>query len=278
MRLLTWTLCMSLSLTAAVPVRAASIAVPAETRILLATEDYISGKKKDTAAGQTIRCRVWRDVVVDGHLVVRAGETVAATVEQFKKARVFGRKGSIQLGVQDVPAYDGAALAVNGGLGKEGKGRIAMSATLTALVAWPLLFIKGAKPEIPAGTVFDVFTENRVTVEVDEASKREPAPDTSPVRIVFDYSSLEVEKPKLFRLIATGDLNGGETFAITTINEQAIKALSLQPVVLGDETRLEGELKPLAKQFAKGINRFEVVTRRNGERIDTDEIVMEIQF
>ena len=40
-----------------------------------------------------------------------------------------------------------------------GANHTALAVTLCALVAWPLIFIKGKKAELPPGTIFDAYTD-----------------------------------------------------------------------------------------------------------------------
>ena len=53
-------------------------------------------------------------------------------------------------------AFQGSVV-LTGGYLKEGKGRVALSASLSALVSWPLIFINGETAKLPVGTPMQVY-------------------------------------------------------------------------------------------------------------------------
>ncbi|MEM7568382.1 MAG: hypothetical protein AAF337_01170, partial [Pseudomonadota bacterium] len=70
-----------------------TIKIPADTRILMATKEELIGKKGAISEGQRVRAEVWKDVVVDGRVVIAKGTNAVVKVDFFKRNKIAGRKG-----------------------------------------------------------------------------------------------------------------------------------------------------------------------------------------
>jgi hypothetical protein len=132
-----------------------SVAVPAETPIYLELTSAVTSKRKETARGDVVVARVFRDVEVKGQVVVEEGAEVLLLVTDVKKARFLGRKGYLELEPTVVRAVDGTEIPLYGPYERDGKGRKVATAALTVAVAWPFLFLKGKNAKAPAGTVLE---------------------------------------------------------------------------------------------------------------------------
>ena len=64
-----------------------TVLLPLGNRIYVATQQDVVGKKDQAEEGQMIPCQVWRDVVLDGRVVIRAGTPVLARIESVTKAK-----------------------------------------------------------------------------------------------------------------------------------------------------------------------------------------------
>lgn len=269
-------------------VSAEPITVPSQTVVYVETDQPIKGKKKHTQEGQVVRATVWRDVDVDGRTVIKAGTPVLVRVDTLKGAKIAGIKGKMTLGAYDTTAIDGTKIELGGGYLKEGSGRIALTATLAALVFLPLIFMKGKAAELPRGTVFDAFTKTNTTVETANLGNVGPRLNLSKsmgprleVEVLYDELAAS-EKPEKFAMLMKAPVGSTGKFVVDTINGVKVEALSIESksmgVVADAETwRGEIEIKKLGKEFKKGINTFGVATEVNGERMD-DEVVLDIQF
>lgn len=264
------------------------ITIPANTRIYVETQEYISGKKKTTSEGQMIRSQVWRDVIVDGQTVIEAGTPVLVRVDSFKRAKVAGVKGKITLGAYETKLVDGNIIQLGGGYYKEGRGRMALSITLAAVVFLPLIFIKGKSAKLESGTVFDAYIDQSTTLEI--ANYKKPTRSINLSGVVEEgfsaevlYDELEaVEKPEVFAFAIQAPVGNSGEFVIDTLNGESIKDMDLEARQTGSEGELEfwrGEIKikSLAKKLKKGINTFEISTMINGQRV-SKEIVLDIQI
>lgn len=266
------------------------VSIPPNTKIYIETDEPIIGKKKYTQAGQVVRANIWRDVVVDGQTVIEAGSSVLVRVDTLKGGRIAGRKGKMTLGAYDTTAIDGTIVDLGGGYFKEGTGRIALSATLAAVVFLPLIFIKGKSAELPRGTIFDAYTKRRTDISIDGISAR---PTRSINLANIGYSQMEVEtlydelettdKPENFVFSINIPTGNSGVFSIDVINDETIdEPLELASEQTARESDVENwrgqiKIKKLAKKFKKGINTFEIATEIDGQRVGA-QVVLDIQF
>ena len=57
----------------------------------------VTSKKKDFSEGDIVQVRVWRDVIIDGQVVVKAGSPMLAEISELKKAKFAGIKGKLKI-------------------------------------------------------------------------------------------------------------------------------------------------------------------------------------
>lgn len=267
---------------------AESVTIPANTRIYVVTNEFISGKRKTTSVGQIIRASVWRDVVIDGHIVIDAGTPVVVRVDSFRKAKIAGVKGKLTLGAYETMLFDGTPVQLGGGFHKEGSGRMTLSILLAVFIFLPLIFIKGKKAKLERGTVFDAYIDRRVTIDVPGFTKPQNRIDLTSFAhqgfyVEVLYEEMEaVEKLKVFPFAIQVPVGNSGEFIIDKLNGEPIKAIKLSAVLTGTEEELEFwhaevGIKKLAKNFKKGINTFEISTMIDGVRI-AQEIILDIQI
>ena len=280
---------LSLSIALPTPLWSADVQklkIPADTRIYVSLSEEVIGKKKFTHEGQPVRAKVWRDVVIEGNIVIKAGTPVLVRVDRLKKAKVAGIKGQLELGAYETSTVDGQGIQLTGGYMKKGKGRIALSASLAGLVFLPLIFMKGKAAKLPEGTVFDSYTglDFHVAVQGDAAPRIvNLAGVVSDFRVEVLYEALEKqEKPKYFDFLVYAPVDAPDEFFIDRINDGPTDPIPLNVLSReshGDEAviRVNVGIKTLAKRFTKGVNRFDVACNVEGERM-ASEVVLNIQF
>ncbi len=260
------------------------LTIPSGTAIYGELDETVTSRKKETTVGDIVRARVWRNVVVNGHTVIKAGEPMLLKVSVAKPAKIAGRKGQLELEAISTRTINGDEILLDGGYDKSGKGRKALSITLFAVVAWPLIFIKGKQAELPTGTVFDgvIQADTPVTIASDEVAAVKvrlggfgPSLTLDPLYDEMDESGKSPDLPVAMELCDAGPL---ETAAVVTVNGKDVPHL---PLELGETTQ-EGEcsasraivnLKRVGEHFVKGINRFEV--EAGGARA---EIVLDVEL
>lgn len=247
---------------------AESVTLPVGTYVYGELDETLTSKKKETAVGDIVRARVWRDVVVEGRVLIEAGAPMITRVSMVKPARIAGRKGDVHLEAVTTTAVDGSEVLLDGGYDKSGKGRKALSWTLAALVAWPLVFIKGKQAVLEPGTVFDaaVQANQEVTADAARAFAIE-IDDTGPsfeIEVLYDEMDPDA-KHQILPLRLRHCRAAAASAAVVAVNEREIAPI---PVKLGEGsedglctlTRGTVDLDALAKHFTRGINRFEVQT------------------
>jgi hypothetical protein len=262
--------------------------VPLGTKIYCEMGQRVVSKKKEFQVGDKVRVHVWRDVVVDGEVVIPRGSPIDAQVSMLKTSKVAGVKGKLEISANSVRLSDGREIPLSGGYGKQGKSRMALSITLFALVAWPLIFIKGSKAELEPGTLFDAYTDQQFLVAVE---RRAAIPKLNLAGLVD--SALEVEvlyqelegKEKVealpMRIKVCGEIPASG-FLVDRVNglpidqPMRLNTGAFEPDGECQSARATVALKPLVKQFRKGINRFDVCYGGGEERVAA-EVVLDIQ-
>lgn len=261
-------------------VAAQSLTVPAGTPVYGELDQSVSSKKRKTTVGDIIRAHAWRNVVVDGKVVIKAGAPMVVRVSHVKGAKVAGIKGDLELEAVSVRAADGTDIMLDGGYDKSGKGRKALTITLFLLVAWPLIFIKGKQAKLDSGTVFDCAVQADAVVKTSTfAPIRVRLGDSADLTVEPLYDEMDPEG-KQETLPVKLRLCGNEirSASVVTVNGQGIPPLEL---VLGEKESEGGcdvvrgtiNLKKLTKHFRKGINRFEI--EASGVRA---EVVIDVEL
>jgi hypothetical protein len=251
-----------LALLLATEVAGQSLSVPRGTLVYGELAQSVTSRKEETSVGDRVEAHAWRNVLVQGQVVVEAGAPMVVRVASFKPARFAGFKGKLELEAVSVRAVDGSEIALDGGYDKSGRGRKALSISLAAL-AWPLVFIKGKQAVLEPGIVFDATLQEDVQVSGLEATPSPPEVRSSlEVEVLYDEMDPEGNErwlPMRIRLCG-GALQGA---SVVTVNEQLIEAIpvTLRPLpTQGDCRSARGELdlKRLPPHFRRGINRFEI--------------------
>jgi hypothetical protein len=287
--LIVWVLVatMSISPTCAFSQSATKI-LPEGTRVYLKLDQLVSGKRGEAEAGDIVGCSVWRDVDLQGVVLVKAGTKAICKVESVKHANIAGIKGKLVLAAMDTTAIDGQKLQLTGGYNKDGKSRMALSISLAAIVFVPLIFITGSAAELPEGTVIDAYTGPDLPVALQNGTNQPQAISLSGLATVFSAEVLLDEfmvpnsKPENFKIevIKPGDLPA--KLVIDNVNGKSVEPMALvvteSKTVNGNTQALATiSIKTLSKTFQKGINRFEVSYTENGQRVST-EVILNIQM
>lgn len=262
--------------------------LPEGTRVYLKLDQLVSGKRGEAEAGDIVGCSVWRDVDLQGVVLVKAGTKAICKVESVKHANIAGIKGKLVLAAMDTTAIDGQKLQLTGGYNKDGKSRMALSISLAAIVFVPLIFITGSAAELPEGTVIDAYTGPDLPVVLQNGNNQPQAISLSGLASVFsaevvlDEFMVANAKPELFKIqiLKPGALP--TKFVIDNVNGKPVEPMTL---VVTESKTINGNtqalatisIKTLSKTFQKGINRFEISYMENGQRFST-EVILNIQM
>ena len=258
-----------------------AMTVPAGTLIYGELMQEVTSKKKDFAEGDIVQVRVWRDVVVDGQVVVKAGSPMLAEISDLKKANFAGIKGRLKIRAKSVRGTDGTPMLLSGGYDKSGKGRMGMSIALAALVAWPLVFIKGKQARLEPGVIFDSVTQWDTEVETGSNAFALKIGTQQPLSVEVLYDEMDPDDKQMkLPMAVTSCHQMDEIPAVMTVNGEAIEPIPLQidsTFLATTGECLSGKavvaMKDLAAHFRKGINRFEI-----GCSHHKTEVILEVEL
>lgn len=260
-----------------------TVSVPFGTRVFIELDQQVTSKKKHNQPGSFVHAHVWRDVVVEGRTVAKAGTPVIVKIGHIKPAKVAGIKGQVELEALQVTAIDGADLMLTGGYDQSGKSLTALSVTLAVVVFVPLIFIKGKQAKLAPGTVFDAMVAQPTDIDVSDSPPRTVRLQIAkPLEVTVLYDILEQEGDKKVKTLPLLVKMDGVTFSsarVTHVNNVEINPIALE---LG-EVSMVGErqyvasatidLKALGKNFNRGFNQFTVEV--DGE---TDEVMLDLEL
>jgi len=246
---------------------AQELTVPEGLYIYGELEETVSSKKKGFAVGDTVRAHAWRNVDVDGRVIIKAGAPILVRVSTLKSAKFAGIKGKLTLEAISVEAVDGSEILLDGGYDRSGRGRKGMAIGL-ALLAWPFVFIKGKQAVLESGTVFDATVQSEVVVSANDASLY-PAASVAMragTRLEIEVLYDAIDPDEKLRMLPMSVRLCGEDLSLThvvTVNEEEIEPIGVElgaAELQGDCTLAgaEVDLRELSKHFGKGINRFEI--------------------
>ena len=138
-----------------------TVLLSAGTRIPVVMMETISSDKKggrQVNTGEVISLRVQADVTdIDGNVLVKQGTIVNGTITQSVKRKAAGTKGKLSFSVDFIKAVDGQSVPVNLKYDFAGKSKTAVAVAAGAVVAAPLLLIKGKPAVIQEGTRFNAL-------------------------------------------------------------------------------------------------------------------------
>jgi hypothetical protein len=258
--------------------------LPEGTRVYLKLDQLVSGKRGDAEAGDMVGCSVWRDVDLQGVVLVKAGTKATCKVESVKHANIAGIKGKLVLQALETTAVDGQKLQLTGGYNKDGKSRMALSISLAAIVFVPLIFITGSAAQLPEGTVIDAYTGPNLAIALQNGNTQPQAINLSGMASVFsaevqlDEFMVPNAKPENFKIEVINPGALPSNLVIDNVNGKPIQAI---PLTIASSKSVNGDsiaiatvnIKTLTQHFQKGINRFEVSYLENGQHKSTETIL-----
>lgn len=265
---------------------ARTITVPPGTALFGELEERVTSrvKKDGTDVGDVVRAHVWRDVVVDGQLVFKAGSPMLVRVAEVKKAKLAGIRGKLELEAVSATTTDGQQILLEGGYDKSGRGRMGLSISLAAVVAWPLIFIRGKPAILDTGTIFDCSVRSQFTMQATRAdgpSRVIRIDDGSGADLTVSILYDAMDPDDKLKLLPMELRQCGAAFssgAVVSVNDKPIDPLPLEVASTRQEegcalVRANADLKALGKHLAKGINRFVV---KSGDA--TSEVLLEVEL
>ncbi|MCI5058872.1 MAG: hypothetical protein MRY83_22350 [Flavobacteriales bacterium] len=125
-----------------------------ETVSLELKENLTSGIAK---VGDIVDLEVTEDVVINGVTVIERGTAAKGTVTQSQRAKIAGQKGKLDFTINYVKAVNGRNIRLSASQSAAGKDHTVGVIAAAAIVAVPLIFIKGKDITMEKGKEFTVF-------------------------------------------------------------------------------------------------------------------------
>lgn len=119
---------------------------------------------KDTNLGETVEFEVAEDVVVGNKVVIAKGAPAKGKVTKVRGAGMLGRKGKLEISVEEVTLVTGERVSIRGSQqagGGHAGGIIAVAAVINPLA----LLFKGKQAVYEAGTEVPVFIDGNFALD-----------------------------------------------------------------------------------------------------------------
>lgn len=262
---------------AALPAK--TVTIPFGTTIFCELDQAVTSRQKEAYAVQTgdiVRAHIWKDVWVDGHVVIASGTPVYAKVDRMKKARMAGQKGFLTIEVLNARAVDRTDIPIDGGYDRSGKGRMGVTIGLAVALAWPFVFIKGKNVFLEPGTIFDAVVRASMDVEVPAEAPAVQVVRYPALLVSVAYEELDLDRKikelPLILEVAEEELTRAQ---VVSVNGKEIPPIQvvLQREAGEDKFKATVDFKLLSNHFTRGMNLFEVQV---GE--ERAEVMLEIEF
>ncbi len=248
------------------PSYAKQIIIPGGTQVYLELSELVTSKRGENNVGEIIRASVWRNVVVDGHIVIKAGAQAVGRITEIKRRNIAGKKGQLKIAAISARAINGDNILLDGGYHEKGKSRVALSVVLFLFV-WPFIFIPGKNAELGPGNVFDSEVQDDIAIDVTGSRPvlKLDMSDEGEFYADVMYDTIDLEKKLKFLPIEIKQCGKQITNPrVVTVNGELLKNpidMEIESIVEEDDCSIaitKLKFKTLIKQFQLGINRFEV--------------------
>jgi len=260
-------------------VSAETVTIPAGTKLMGELDQQVTSNTRKFEVGDLVKGHAWRNVVVDGHTVIAAGAPMMLRISDISKRRIAGRGGDVEIQAVSVTAVDGTEIFLDGGYDKQASHRTALSASLSALVFWPAIFIRGKEAVLEPGTIFDASIPANTFIDVPDGRPRTIRLDRIPdLTAEVLYDEIGEDARRLPMRVTACDKPWPEDLHVATVNEAPIESISFATASVAQDGACQVgtgdvDLKALSEHFRRGINRF---TIESGG--DSAEVVLDIEM
>lgn len=256
-------LCALASVAMSALARAEELLVPQGTVVFGALDERITSNANKFRVGYPVDGHVWKDVVVDGHTIIRAGTPIELRISRLAGKSVGGQSGALEIMAVAVKAVDGTEISLDGGYDQSATDISGLTRALSMFI-WPASFLPGKNAVLDVGTVFDASIPANTRIVLPDGAlptlKLAPRPDLSVDVIYDDIDQKEGTLPLSLRLC---DKEYTREAHITAVNDDEVRPI-LVSIIIGKRGEpchdFTGRvnLESLREHFKPGINRFTV--------------------
>ena len=256
---------LSSSLVLAAPILASAeeLVVPQGTVVFGALDERLTSNANKFRIGYPVDGHVWKDVVVDGHTIIRAGTPIELRISELTGKSIGGTGGSLRVMAVSVKAVDGTEISLSGGYDQSASDISGLTRALSMFI-WPASFLPGRNAVLDVGTVFDSSIPANTRIVLPDGAlptlKLVARPDLAVDVIYDDIDPKEGTLPLSLRLC---DKEYTREAHITAVNDDDVKPI-LVTIIIGKRGESCHEftgrvnLESLKEHFKPGINRFTV--------------------
>jgi hypothetical protein len=254
------------------PMAAEEIVVPQGTVVFGELDERITSNANKFRVGYPVDGHVWKDVVVDGHTIIRAGTPLELRISRLSGSGTGGRGGSLEIMAVSVKAVDGTEISLDGGYDQVANDISGLTRALTT-VLWPASFLPGRNAVLDVGTVFDaaIPANTRITLADDAVPTLRLG--TRPDLIVdVLYDEIDEKDGTLPLELTLCNRDFTREANVTSVNDKEVRPI-LVAIISGSrgdkchEFLGRVNLESLREHFTPGINRFSVTM--NGAQAST---------
>ena len=250
-------------LAAAALAHAEELVVPQGTVVFGTLDERITSNANKFRIGYPVDGHVWKDVVVDGHTIIRAGTPIELRISRLAGKSVGGQGGALEIMAVSVKAVDGTEISLAGGYDQAASDISGLTRALSMFI-WPASFLPGRNAVLDVGTVFDSSIPANTRIVLPDGAlptlKLVARPDLTVDVIYDDIDQKEGTLPLSLRLC---DKEYTREAQITSVNDDEVRPI-LVTIIVGKRGEACHEftgrvnLESLREHFKPGINRFTV--------------------
>ena len=133
-------LCAIVLVTTSALARAEELIVPQGTVVFGALDERITSNANKFRVGYPVDGHVWKDVVVDGHTIIRAGTPIELRISRLAGKSVGGQSGALEIMAVAVKAVDGTEISLEGGYDQSATDISGLTRALSMFI-WPASFL-----------------------------------------------------------------------------------------------------------------------------------------
>lgn len=241
----------------------AELIIPRGTVVFGELDERITSSTRKFRVGYPVDGHVWKDVVVDGHTVIRAGTPMVLRISKLESNRPGGQGGTLEIMAVSVKAVDGTEISLTGGYDQSGGDRYGLARGLSYLL-WPAAFLPGQRAVLEVGTVFDasIPADTRITLP-DDALPTLRLGDPPDLIVDVLYDQIDQRKGTLPLALSLCNRDFTREASISSVNDSKVRPI-LVTIISGrrgdpcHEFTGRVNLEDLRKEFKPGINRFTV--------------------
>jgi hypothetical protein len=234
----------------------ANLVIPRGTVVFGELGERVTSSSRRFSVGQKVDGHVWKDIIVNGRIVIPAGTPIELRIADIDASGTGGRGGSLAVMAVSVKAIDGTEIFLDGGYNQSGGDRYGLTRAS---------FVPGRRAVLDEGTVFDasIPADTRINVP-DTVIPTLNLTKLSDFTVEILYDEIDQREGSIPLELTLCNSEFVQRANVTAVNEKSIR-----PIVVTIITRemLNGcyvytarvNLAELSDHFEKGINRFTVM-------------------